>query len=293
MTSSQIQCFMAAAEHLNFSKAASELFMAQSSLSKNIINLELELGIKLFIRTKKYVRLTASGAILYEEFRKLIKQYESALTKALKVNLNKESAIRIGIVEAQKTDIFLPRAVANLKKSHPSIHIQLTRGNFRELRELLFKNTIDVAITFEFDLKEYDLETFEFNKFLDFSGECFISAYHPLAKKEELSFKDLKNETLIAISPEVSKGGYDKLIREFETQNALPKNIQAVDSVENIILLVESGLGISILDKNCIIYDKPTIKQIPIKDDPKVALAAVWKKSNVNPVIPMFINALM
>jgi len=283
---------MTAAEHLNFSRAASELFMAQSSLSKNILNLELELGIKLFVRTKRYVRLTPSGAILYEEFRKLIKQYEGALTKALKVNLDTESSIRIGIVEAQKTDIFLPGAVANLKKSQPSIHIHLTRGNFKDLRELLFENTIDVGVTFEFDLNEFDLQTFEFYNFLNFSGECFISAYHPLADKEELSFKDLQQETLIAISPEVSKGGYEKLIREFEIQNALPGNIQTVDSVEDIILLVESGLGISILDKNCIIYDKPTIKQIPIKGDPKITLAAVWKKSNVNPVIPMFINAL-
>jgi len=283
---------MTAAEHLNFSKAALELFMAQSSLSKNILNLEIELGIKLFIRTKKYVRLTPSGAILYEEFKKLIKQYDAAITKALKVNLDNESTIRIGIVEAQKTDIFLPKAVANLKKLHSPINIQLTRANFKELRELLFENAIDIAITFEFDLNEFELPIFEFSNFLDFSGECFISALHPLADKEALSIKDLKHETLIAISPEVSRGGYDKLIREFEIHNALPANIQTVDSVENIILLVESGLGISILDRNCIIHDKPTIKRIPIKDDPKIALAAVWKKSNVNPVIPMFINTL-
>jgi len=284
---------MSVAEHLNFSKAASELFMAQSSLSKNILNLELELGIKLFIRTKKYVKLTPSGAILYEEFKKLITQYEKALKKALKVNMDTENFIHIGIVEAQKTETFLPKAINNLKKMHPSIHIRFTRANFKNLRDLLLENSIDIAITLGFDLAAYDSKTFDTYEFLSFPGKCFISTYHPLAKEESISLKDLKNETLIAISPDISKGGYDRLISEFERRNAIPENIQTVDSVENIMLLVESGLGISILDENCIIYGKSSIKHIPIRENAETSLVAVWKKSNINPVVPMFMNTLM
>ena len=66
MTIFQIQCFLNVAEYLNFTEAANHLFVAQSSLSRNVSNLEEELGMKLFVRTKKYVRLTSSGAILYE-----------------------------------------------------------------------------------------------------------------------------------------------------------------------------------------------------------------------------------
>ena len=65
MTSFQIQCFMTVAEYLNFTEAASQLFVAQSSLSRNISNLEEELSLQLFLRTKKYVRLTPAGAILF------------------------------------------------------------------------------------------------------------------------------------------------------------------------------------------------------------------------------------
>lgn len=65
MTIFQIQCFLNVAEYLNFTEAANHLFVAQSSLSRNVSNLEEELGMKLFVRTKKYVRLTSSGAILY------------------------------------------------------------------------------------------------------------------------------------------------------------------------------------------------------------------------------------
>ena len=58
MTTFQIECFLNVAKYLNFTEAANHLFIAQSSLSRNISNLEAELGIKLFSRTKKYVRLT-------------------------------------------------------------------------------------------------------------------------------------------------------------------------------------------------------------------------------------------
>ena len=82
MTIFQIQCFLNVAEYLNFTEAANHLFVAQSSLSRNVSNLEEELGMKLFVRTKKYVRLTSSGAIPYEEFSKLMKLGEAAVQKA-------------------------------------------------------------------------------------------------------------------------------------------------------------------------------------------------------------------
>ena len=64
MTVFQIQCFLSVAETLNFTEAANRLFIAQSSLSRNISHLEEEIGLTLFIRTKKYVRLTPSGTVL-------------------------------------------------------------------------------------------------------------------------------------------------------------------------------------------------------------------------------------
>ena len=89
MTIFQIKCFLNVAEYLNFTEAANHLFVAQSSLSRNISNLEEELGMQLFVRTKKYVRLTPCGAVLYEEFSKLLKLGEAAVQKHATPNLEK------------------------------------------------------------------------------------------------------------------------------------------------------------------------------------------------------------
>lgn len=84
MTIFQIECFLNVAKYLNFTEAANHLFIAQSSLSRNISNLETELGIQLFSRTKKYVRLTPGGAVLYQELSVLLDQGRKPLKKQKK-----------------------------------------------------------------------------------------------------------------------------------------------------------------------------------------------------------------
>ena len=96
MTIFQIKCFLNVAKYLNFTEAANHLFIAQSSLSRNISNLETELGIQLFSRTKKYVRLTPGGAVLYQELSVLLDQGRNAIEKAKKAGLGQEvSQVRV------------------------------------------------------------------------------------------------------------------------------------------------------------------------------------------------------
>ena len=117
MTIFQIQCFLNVAEYLNFTEAANHLFVAQSSLSRNVSNLEEELGMKLFVRTKKYVRLTSSGAILYEEFSKLMKLGEAAVQKARNAELGENGSIVLGVIETQRSENFLPHALHLLREN--------------------------------------------------------------------------------------------------------------------------------------------------------------------------------
>jgi len=85
MTSFQVKCFLMVAEYLSFTEAANQLFVAQSSLSRNVSNLEEELGLQLFVRTKKYVRLTPAGAILFDRFSKMEIQIQETIEKAVNI----------------------------------------------------------------------------------------------------------------------------------------------------------------------------------------------------------------
>ena len=293
MTSTQIRYFLAVAKYLNFSEAARSLFVAQSSLSRNISSLETELGVQLFLRTKKYVRLTPAGAVWVEEFEKLQKMFDNASSRAKQAQRGQNASIRIGMIEAQESENFLPKAISFLKKNYPDISIQLMRGNFRELREMLERNEIDVANTLSFDLKSYDSQNIVYENFYESNGECVISKYHPLANEDTIRLEDLKDEPLIIISPEISQGGYDTLINLCNEHNFVPKKIQTATSVEHIMLLVESGLGFSVLDANCKLHNNHSVRFIRLRDDDILKLVGVWHKNNLNPAIPLFINYLI
>lgn len=292
MTTAQIHYFLTVATCLNFTEASKKLFVAQSSLSRNIANLEEELGLKLFSRTKKYVRLTPAGAVLFEEFSKLENQLEEAIHKAQKAQLGSDMKLYIGVVEAQESEHFLPGSIARLKSRYPNIDLELTRGNFRALRESLRAGQIDIAITMDFDMNAYKEQDVLYETMYRSYGECVISKKHPSALKKNFDFGVLKNETAIAISPDISLGGYNNLIMFCERHGFTPKRIQTASSVEDIMLMVEAGLGFSVLDENCKMHQSPEVRFIHLDDDMTLSVVAVWRKENYNPAIPLFVNSL-
>ena len=97
---------------------------------------------------------------------------------------------------------------------------------------------------------------------------------------------------MIAISPEISKGAYNNIIHLCEVYGFTPVKIYYSNSSQDTLLMVESGLGFSVLDDNCISSVNTAVQSIPIHRGDPLYLVAVWKKDNFNPVIPLFVNLL-
>lgn len=292
MTTSQIEYFLTVATCLNFTEASKKLFVAQSSLSRNIAALEEELGLKLFARNKKSVRLTPAGAVLFDEFANIMDSFNNAIVKAKKAENGQDIHLHIGVVEAQESDRFLPSAIERLKELYPNIDMELTRGNFKSLRESIKNGDIDIAITLDFDLSSYNDQNILFERLYNASGDCIISKRHPLTKKENLCIADLKNETAIAISPSVSLGGYNNLIDFCKRHGFIPEVVRTAATIEDMVLMVESGLGFTVLDENCKFLKDENIYSIKIQDDIDLSIIAIWKKDNFNPAISLFINTI-
>lgn len=292
MTNFQIECFLNVAKFLNFTEAANHLFIAQSSLSRNISNLEDELDMKLFFRTKKYVRLTPAGAVLYEEFSALMEQGKAAIEKARLAGLGQEGAISLGVIEAQRSENFLPSVLNALRERYPNIKLNLFRGNFKDLRQALLEGKIDIALTMDFDLPGYPPEETVFQPFFHSSARCVLSKSHPLAKKDYIHLEELKNVPMIAINPEISFGAYNNAVELCKIHGFTPKEIHLSNSTQDTLLMVESGLGFSILDENCISSANPAVQSIPVHRSDPLVLVAIWRKENFNPVISLFVNLL-
>lgn len=293
MTIFQIQCFLSAAQTLNFTEAANGLFIAQSSLSRNISHLEEELGIQLFTRTKKYVRLTPGGAVLYEEFTKLLAMGERALERARQAELGENGAIRLGVLETQRSENFLPERLNKIRAEHPNIKIDIASGTFRELRESLLSDQLDIVLTLSFDLEDYPADEIVWQVFFHSQPKCVISKANTLAQSVPFDLGLLSQENMVAISPDISLGAYHNILAFCERHNVTPAGTIFADSIQSLLLKVEAGLGFSILDQNCISNENSSVLSIPFYKTEPLNVIAIWRKENRNPVIPLFSNLFL
>ena len=292
MTSFQVECFLTVARFLNFTEAANHLFVAQSSLSRNVSNLEKELGFELFTRTKKSVRLTPGGAVLYQEFSRISEDIRACVALARNAETGQSGTLRLGIIETQRSDRFLPAALSALKEKHPNIHVDISTGNFKSLREDILNNRLDIALTMRFDLGDYPLDQIVSQEFYEIEARIAVSSRHPLAKRKVLSMSEMEQETLIAISPDVSHGAYNEIINLCDECGFTPQHILTAKSISDLMLKVESGQGYAILDANCISNSNEGIANIPVRKAGKQSVVAVWRRKNVNTIIPIFMNIL-
>jgi DNA-binding transcriptional LysR family regulator len=291
MTSFQIQCFLNVAKYLNFTEAANQLYIAQSSLSRNISNLEDELGLKLFFRTRKYVRLTPGGAVLYKEFTRIHSEVEAAVHQARNVEVGHTGVLRLGMIESQMSNNFLPEVLEHLRNKHPLIRVNIQSDNFKGLREKIIQNEIDIALTMHFHLQDFPQDKIVSQFFRSSNTVITLPKNHPLADRESLSLSELTDMPLIAISPDISLGAYNNLMKLFETP---PEHIITVRSIQDMLLQIESGIGYTVQDLNSGSMLNRALANIPLADpnDP-LLLTAVWKKNNLNPIIPLFMESLM
>lgn len=292
MTSFQVECFLTVARFLNFTEAANHLFVAQSSLSRNVSNLEKELGFALFTRTKKSVRLTPAGAVLYTEFSRIRDDIKDVVTLAKNAETGQSGTLRLGIIETQRSDQFLPAAMSSLSKNHPNIHVDISTGNFKSLREDILNNRLDIALTMGFDLSDYPLDQIVSQDFYEIEARIAISKRHPFAKRKMLSMPEMESETLIAISPDISHGAYNEIIQLCDACGFTPQHIQTAKTISDLMLKVESGQGYAILDANCISNSYEGIANIPVRKAGKQSVVAVWRRNNINSIIPIFMNIL-
>ncbi|SDB12327.1 LysR family transcriptional regulator [Eubacterium oxidoreducens] len=292
MTTFQIKCFLAVADTLNFTKAAQQLFIAQSSLSRNIFNLEKEIGLTLLNRNKKTVRLTPAGSILYEEFTKTLNQIEQAIQKA-SATITGSDRMAIGILETQRTANYLPQAVNQLRAEYPNISATFQRGTFKQLRDWLAADEIDLAITLGFDLPDYQASMdVSCQSFIRSLPICALSRLHPLAEQQSITFEDLKNDTLVTIGPEVSSCGYEGMILLCQLHGFEPKDIITTYSLESSMLILENNNCFSIIDENSNFVNNPALRCIPISTGNTLNVVAIWKNNSSQPYVSHLVSLL-
>lgn len=144
MTIEQIRYFLALAERLNFRSVAECFFITQPTLSRQIANMEKELGTQLFFRKNPSVELTAAGKVLSEALPSVYRDYERAIRKAREVGEEGLGHLSIALEEDQTATPALLETVRHFSASYPDIHVSIQRASFIDLRKGLLDGSFDL-----------------------------------------------------------------------------------------------------------------------------------------------------
>lgn len=244
----QLRYFVAVAEREHISEAAENLHVAQSAVSRQIANLEEELGIELFERVGRNVKLTPIGKTFLEYTIAALQAIDFA-KKQVDEYLNPEKGtIKIGF-PSSLASFLLPTVISAFKKEHPNVSFHLRQGSYRYLINAIKQRELNLAFLGPVPAKDDAINT----KILFTENiAALVPASHQLATKEEIQLADLRNEGFV-LFPD----GYilNKVVVEAcKSVGFSPKISSEGEDMDALKGLVAAGIGVTLLPESAF-YD--------------------------------------
>ena len=268
----------------SFTKAAESLGYTQSSISQMIASLESELSIKLLTRSRYGVKLTIEGADLYPFIERSIYQYRSMLEKANEIKGLETGIIRVGTISSV-TCHWMPQLINGFKKEYPNVQFLFHQGDYTLIPEWIASGQIDFGFINPNADTNLNTKTIKTGEML-----AVLPKNHPLAKKKSISLSDLTDEPYILLE----EGHYSEPMAAFETTGMIPNIQYTIHDDYAIMMMVEEGLGVSILAELILRRTNYDIICLPLNPPITRTLAVGYKDWDSLPIASKyFIEYLM
>lgn len=284
----QLRYFLAVSEELNFGRAAQRVHISQPPLSRQIRQLEDQLGVELFVRSKTGVALTAAGAAFLPEARRTLLQMEKAVAAARAVRDAEGGQFVVGY-----TTVFdrsaIPNVVDRLSQGFPNWRI-VTRGKHSISLVRDIKNgSMDAAfIGLHTDTRGLMVE-----EIFHESLVVALPATHRLAQKRRLGFDDLRGEPMFWFERRLNPGFYDHCQAFFEQIDFKPNVIPEPPDHHVLLGLVAEGQGIALISSSLQNIKRQGVAFRPLKEESSglsMGIAVAYSECNQSPVLPRFLE---
>ncbi|NLO47436.1 MAG: LysR family transcriptional regulator [Clostridiales bacterium] len=289
MTVFQIEAFITLAATLNFTKASNLIHMTQPNLSKLIVAMEKELGVQLVQRTRRDVRLTPAGSAFLKDARVIAGLYERAVKNVQEVAAGIRGTIKVGFMSTALIYL-LPKIVSTFQERNPSIVLELYDYTFSPLMSSLLDNRIDVALVPDRELDSIPkLE----KKFLYADDMCVVlPCDHPLNTGDGVDLAAFSDEPFVIMDPKISDRDYELVYSICMANGFYPKVNHEVNTLNNLLLMVECGRGISILARHMQHYATGALDFIGIRgSESAFKMVCAWWRDK-NPCIPRLLDVI-
>jgi len=280
-----LRYFVTVAEELHFGRAAERLFISQPPLSQQIQQLEREIGVSLFLRTSRSVKLTPAGEIFLRDARQILADVERAVSGAKRAARGEEGWLGIGFAASATYDL-LPAVLHDFRDSYPAIELSLVELNASEQAIALKDQSIHVG----FARPPIEGDSLLVGAILNEPYVAALPLTHPLANKLELSLTELAPEPFVSF-PELPLPSYAQSVRlACEDAGFTPRVVQEVREMQTAISLVVAGLGIALLPASVANLHRTGLSLLPLKEPaPRTELAVVSRRNDPSPVLENFL----
>jgi DNA-binding transcriptional LysR family regulator len=282
-----LRYFVAVAEELHFTRAAELLHISQPSLSKQIRQLERELGFALFRRDRRSVALTGAGEALLPRARELLGSWEEALAEAAQRARAAAATLRVGF-QTSVAGALYHLAVACFTHEHQGWSVELKLHPWSDPTAGLLDDTSDVAFLW---LPVPGQGRLAWQTLRTEPRHVALSSFHPLAKRADLRIADLLDEPFVALPPAAG------VLRDYwlavDERDGHPIRIGAqAETPDETFEAVGAKQGVALLSAgNAQLYARPGITTRPVVDLSPAELTVAWRADDERPIIGEFVEA--
>jgi DNA-binding transcriptional LysR family regulator len=281
-----LRAFLALAEERHFGRAAERMGISQPPLSRQIQQLETELGVRLFSRNSRSVSLTREGMAYLEAIRPHLDGLLKAAKAARLSSRTAEGKVRAGFV-SHLAYAFVPRLMESLGKSRPGIGVEWTELPSPEQLRALRERRIDIGLV----LLPVDDPGLTMRLLFRESIVAMLPSDHALAALDAVPVSALAEENFVLCPRYRLTGFHETILNLCRTAGFEPRVNHEASSKTMVTELVASRLGVSLVPESGALDSHPGVVYRPLSGPPStVEIAAVWLAESMTPVLRAFID---
>ena len=239
-----LRYFVAVAEAENFSRASLKLHISQPPLSRQIRDLEDELGFLLLKRTAKSVSLTEAGRTFLNEARAVLQRADEGVKKARAVATAGETDLHVGYSPTPFAEI-LPKTLRGFQRAMPKVHVRLHDWSNKTILDGVRDGRLQLGLITR-SPKTSALHDVRFEELLRQRVCLAVAPQHPLARRRAIPLTEVAAEPLVGLTREDYPNYYDLLSVTFSKVKQKPRVIEEHDSMPGVMSAVEAGSGVAV-----------------------------------------------
>lgn len=285
-----LRYFVAVGEALSFTKGAEKLHLAQPSLTRQIKDLEEELGVRLLDRARPRVSLTPEGKAFLKDAKRLLELSHEIVESVRRLSQQGSAPLNIGYVANLFYDL-LPTTLEAFRRSFPAVPVNLWDMSCGDQFRALEEKRIDLGFV---GLREPIQERgLEFRSIASYETVAALAKNHPLAKRAVLPLKDLEPSFFIGMS-EVSYPGYRQwLMKTCRHAGFSPRVLQDADIERTLLQAVAAGLGVALVPAQAKRLPHDGVVFCELTPRVLIESCIAWRADNASPALKAYVNMVM